>query len=213
MVDSSPTRSRKRPSFHSGDYLNAISCFLPSASSSHIEYRSFCISALFASRMTEPETHPPNAMRDLKETEKISDTDGRHETTQRSLDDVLVQKPAENSWMDPKAFPEGGAEAWLTVAGSSACLFVSFGWVNCVGVFQEYYQTHQLKEYSASDVAWIPALQRMRRFLFDHLARLSLLTSKQSFLCCLADPLSARFSMTTALITSYSLVASYTSSV
>ena len=117
--------------------------------------------------MAEPETHPPNAMTDLKETEKISDTDGRHDTTQRSLDDELVQKPAENPWMDPKAFPEGGAQAWLTVAGSSACLFVSFGWVNCVGVFQEYYQTHQLKEYSASDVAWIPALQSMRRFFFD----------------------------------------------
>lgn len=109
--------------------------------------------------MAEPETRAPNAMRDLKENEKISDTDGRHETTQRSLDDELVQKPAENPWMDPKAFPEGGAQAWLTVAGSSACLFVSFGWVNCVGVFQEYYQTHQLKAYSASDVAWIPALQ------------------------------------------------------
>lgn len=70
----------------------------------------------------------------------------------------LVQKPA-NPWMDPKAFPEGGAAAWLTVAGSSACLFVSFGWINCVGVFQEYYQTHQLAKYSPSDIAWIPALQ------------------------------------------------------
>ena len=128
--------------------------------------------------MAEPDTRPPNAMRDLKETEKISDTDGRHETTQRSLDDELVQKPAENPWMDPKDFPEGGAQAWLTVAGSAACLFVSFGWVNCVGVFQEYYQTHQLNEYSASDVAWIPALQSMGRFFFDHFARLSLLTNK-----------------------------------
>jgi hypothetical protein len=56
-------------------------------------------------------------------------------------------------------FPEGGAEAWLTVLGSSACLFVSFGWVNCVGIFQQYYQTHQLSEYSASQIAWIPSLQ------------------------------------------------------
>ena len=162
--------------------------------------------------MAEPKTQPPNAMRDLKETGKISDTDGRHETIQRSLDDELVQKPAESPWMDPKAFPEGGAQAWLTVAGASACLFVSFGWVNCVGVFQEYYETHQLKEYSASDVAWIPALQSMGRFSIDHLARLSLLTNEQSFLCCLADPLSAKYSMTTALVTSCPLVASYTSS-
>lgn len=68
-------------------------------------------------------------------------------------------KPAPSPWMDPKAFPDGGKKAWLTVLGSSACMFVSFGWVNCVGVFQEYYQANQLKAYSASDIAWIPALQ------------------------------------------------------
>lgn len=70
-----------------------------------------------------------------------------------------AEKPSPNAWMDPSSFPEGGAKAWLTVTGASACLFVSFGWVNCVGIFQEYYQTHQLKEYSASNIAWIPALQ------------------------------------------------------
>ena len=76
-----------------------------------------------------------------------------------SEDAEKSEKPAPNAWMDPKAFPEGGAKAWLTVAGASACLFVSFGWVNCVGIFQDYYQTHQLKEYSPSNIAWIPALQ------------------------------------------------------
>ena len=69
------------------------------------------------------------------------------------------KNPPQNPWMDPKSFPEGGAKAWLTVAGASACLFVSFGWVNCVGIFQEYYQTHQLKDYTASNISWIPALQ------------------------------------------------------
>ena len=59
----------------------------------------------------------------------------------------------------PQPFPEGGAKAWLTVAGSAACLFVSFGWVNCVGIFEEYYQTHQLSQYTPSEIAWIPALQ------------------------------------------------------
>jgi len=61
-------------------------------------------------------------------------------------------------------FPEGGKDAWLTVAGASACLFVSFGWVNCVGIFEEYYRAHQLKEYTAFDVAWIPALQSRSQF-------------------------------------------------
>ena len=116
--------------------------------------------------MTEPETHPPVSMTDLKHTERDSTSESRHDTTQRSLDEEMVEKPEVNPWMDPKSFPEGGAQAWLTVAGASACLFVSFGWVNCVGVFQEYYSTHQLKQYSASDVAWIPALQSTDLFFF-----------------------------------------------
>ncbi|EZF25666.1 hypothetical protein H112_02090 [Trichophyton rubrum D6] len=56
-------------------------------------------------------------------------------------------------------YPEGGRTAWLTVAGASATLFVSFGWVNCVGIFQNYYHTHQLKAYTESEVAWISSLQ------------------------------------------------------
>jgi len=70
-----------------------------------------------------------------------------------------AEKPPMNPWMDPKSFPDGGAKAWLAVAGSSACLFVSFGWINCIGVFQDYYQTHQLRRYSPSQIAWIPSLQ------------------------------------------------------
>lgn len=31
-----------------------------------------------------------------------------------------------NPWMDPASFPDGGTEAWLTVAASSACFFVSW---------------------------------------------------------------------------------------
>ncbi|KAI2627783.1 major facilitator superfamily domain-containing protein [Hypoxylon sp. NC1633] len=56
-------------------------------------------------------------------------------------------------------FPEGGRQGWLTVAGASACLFSSFGWINCVGVFQDQYQFNQLKDYSASDISWISSLQ------------------------------------------------------
>jgi hypothetical protein len=32
---------------------------------------------------------------------------------------------------DPSAFPDGGSEAWLVVAGAFCSVFCSFGWVNC----------------------------------------------------------------------------------
>ncbi|GAB1315632.1 hypothetical protein MFIFM68171_05842 [Madurella fahalii] len=56
-------------------------------------------------------------------------------------------------------FTEGGARAWLTVSGASICLFVSFGWVNCAGIFQQHYQLNQLSAYTPSEIAWIPAFQ------------------------------------------------------
>ncbi|GKT51115.1 MFS transporter asaE [Colletotrichum spaethianum] len=55
--------------------------------------------------------------------------------------------------------PDGGATAWLVVLGAWCTSFCSFGWVNSVGVFQEYYQTNLLSNYSASTISWIPSLQ------------------------------------------------------
>jgi hypothetical protein len=66
-----------------------------------------------------------------------------------------------NVAQDPHVFPEGGAQAWLTVAGSAAFLFVSFGWINLIGIFQQYYQETLLSDYTPSQIAWIPSLMRM----------------------------------------------------
>ncbi|KAF7160151.1 hypothetical protein CNMCM5623_005666 [Aspergillus felis] len=59
----------------------------------------------------------------------------------------------------PASVPDGGLQAWLTVAGASIALFVSFGWVNCIGLFQAEYETKQLKDYSSSDVSWITSME------------------------------------------------------
>jgi hypothetical protein len=56
-------------------------------------------------------------------------------------------------------YPEGGVKAWLTVSGASCCLFASFGWLNSVGIFQDYYQNNQLKDCTSFQIAWIPSLQ------------------------------------------------------
>lgn len=74
-----------------------------------------------------------------------------------------TQAPAAGG-TSPADFPDGGFQAWLVVLGSWCCLFVSFGWINCVGVFQEYYQEHLLASYSSSTIAWIPSLEIFMMF-------------------------------------------------
>ena len=59
----------------------------------------------------------------------------------------------------PVTFPEGGAQAWAVVAGSSCILFCTFGYLNAYGVYQNYYQTHQLANEEASTIAWIGSVQ------------------------------------------------------
>ncbi|KAI1378056.1 MFS general substrate transporter [Hypoxylon crocopeplum] len=60
---------------------------------------------------------------------------------------------------NPADFPDGGLEAWLVVAGGFCALFSTFGLVNCVGVFVNYYVESPLSNYSASTVSWITSIQ------------------------------------------------------
>ncbi|CAN8103419.1 unnamed protein product [Discula destructiva] len=56
--------------------------------------------------------------------------------------------------------PDGGIAAWLVVLGCWCAGFSSFGWLNSIGVFQEYYHSELFQNrYSASTVSWIPSLQ------------------------------------------------------
>ncbi|KAJ5374588.1 Major facilitator superfamily domain general substrate transporter, partial [Penicillium concentricum] len=60
--------------------------------------------------------------------------------------------------------PDGGVQAWLVVLGAFCGLFVSFGWINCIGVFQAYYERHQLSEFSTSTITWITSLETFTMF-------------------------------------------------
>ncbi|KUL83909.1 hypothetical protein ZTR_06852 [Talaromyces verruculosus] len=55
--------------------------------------------------------------------------------------------------------PDGGMQAWSVVLGSWCVLFCSFGWINSIGVFQNYYKATLLSQYSDSTIAWITSLQ------------------------------------------------------
>lgn len=64
----------------------------------------------------------------------------------------------------PSQFPDGGKDAWLCLLGGFCCLFCSFGWINCLGVFQNYYQANQLRDYSPSSIAWIASIEIFMMF-------------------------------------------------
>lgn len=67
--------------------------------------------------------------------------------------------PPKGSGWHPDDFPDGGAEAWLVVFGGWCGLFCTFGFVNCIGVFQEYYESGPLSNYSTSTISWITATE------------------------------------------------------
>ncbi|KAB8260457.1 major facilitator superfamily domain-containing protein [Aspergillus pseudonomiae] len=64
----------------------------------------------------------------------------------------------------PGAPPDGGFKAWMVVLGAFCGLFVSFGWINCIGVFLDYYKTHQLQDLPTSTVTWITSLEIFMMF-------------------------------------------------
>ncbi|CZR56066.1 related to monocarboxylate transporter [Phialocephala subalpina] len=55
-------------------------------------------------------------------------------------------------------FPEGGSRAWLVIFGSFSIIAGTFGLISSVGLFQAYWQTHQLSAYTTRDIGWISAV-------------------------------------------------------
>ncbi|KAF5015233.1 hypothetical protein F66182_13508, partial [Fusarium sp. NRRL 66182] len=108
-------------------------------------------------------------MADTTDTQSHTEVDleslEKHQVPQDIIDNNDdLQKPEEAqppAAAAPPEAPEGGTKAWLSVLGASAALFTSFGWTNCIGLFQEEYQSNQLKEYSSSTVSWITSVQSL----------------------------------------------------
>ena len=79
--------------------------------------------------------------------EQHSDTESGHHGT------LTREKP------DSDTFPEGGVRAWLVAAGAGCVMFSTLGYGNAYGVFQQYYQVHQLRDVGPDDIAWIGGVQ------------------------------------------------------
>ncbi|KAH7129260.1 major facilitator superfamily domain-containing protein [Dactylonectria macrodidyma] len=64
-----------------------------------------------------------------------------------------------------EAFPEGGSTAWLVVFGCFCALVSIYGLINTSAVFESYFKTHQLQDYSHSQIGWIFSLYLFLVFL------------------------------------------------
>ncbi|KAM5462374.1 hypothetical protein MauCBS54593_008039 [Microsporum audouinii] len=81
---------------------------------------------------------------------------------EKSPDQDRTGEPSLGNVAEPGSVPEapeGGNKAWLSLLGASTAMFVSFGWVNCIALFQAEYETNQLKKYSPSTVSWITSME------------------------------------------------------
>jgi hypothetical protein len=86
---------------------------------------------------------------------EVIEDGSRSPSTIHEIDPEQAVQP-EPSGNDP---PDGGLAAWLVILGVWCCSFCSYGWMNSIGVFQEYYQDTLLRGYSASTISWIPSLE------------------------------------------------------
>ncbi|EXV04786.1 MFS transporter [Metarhizium robertsii] len=81
--------------------------------------------------------------------------------TLRQDSNALQASPPEKQQHDsqPPTPPNGGFMAWLQVAGAWTIMFNVLGLLNAYGQFQSIYETHLLRNESASTIAWIGSAQ------------------------------------------------------
>ncbi|KAF7350547.1 MFS general substrate transporter [Mycena sanguinolenta] len=66
--------------------------------------------------------------------------------------------PKENVGLQTDEFPEGGLQAWATVAGAFIVQFCGFGYTTSFGVYQDFYTREYLSQSSASAISWIGSI-------------------------------------------------------
>lgn len=77
-----------------------------------------------------------------------------HDNTFNSNIEIPISSRSRNDY----TFPEGGFRAWLVIFGSFWIIAGTFGLISSVGLFQAYWQTHQLSSYTTRDIGWISAV-------------------------------------------------------
>ncbi|KAL4751058.1 hypothetical protein BDW72DRAFT_212962 [Aspergillus terricola var. indicus] len=86
----------------------------------------------------------------------------------RASDDSAEQTlPKEEKPQPPPDTKEGTAKAYLALLGGSLGLFISFGWLNCIALFQAEYEENELKSYSSSEISWITSTEFFLMLFFS----------------------------------------------
>ena len=101
--------------------------------------------------------------------EGLSEKVGRWNSTQLADQKVLdMEKAAVDRTVDNKEppvtsksidEPEGGLQGWLCVLAGFFGFFVSFGYINAIGILQTRFEQNELAGYSSSTIGWIGSIQ------------------------------------------------------
>lgn len=67
----------------------------------------------------------------------------------------MLAVPVAPSHEEEVEHPDGGTRAWVVIFGTTLSMAATYGLMTGVGLFQVYWKENQLKEYSATDIAWI----------------------------------------------------------
>ncbi|KAJ7511314.1 MFS general substrate transporter [Mycena galericulata] len=93
-----------------------------------------------------------------EERERSVGKDTRTETSTSAVGPALPQTDLD---LVPPAFPEGGARAWATVAGTFLVQFCGFGYTTSFGVYQDFYTRDYLTHSSSSAISWIGSVNAL----------------------------------------------------
>ena len=103
--------------------------------------------------MYSPTSSTPRSSSPGLEKPPVSDTDVEAPLASPS-NDITQLGPA----------PDGGTRAWLNALAGFCIFFGCLGFTSCFGVLQEYYGTHQLRDRTPDEIAWIGSLSSFIQF-------------------------------------------------
>ncbi|KZV89502.1 MFS general substrate transporter [Exidia glandulosa HHB12029] len=76
-----------------------------------------------------------------------------------SLNSPIYLEKAQPQASAMPEIPDGGWQAWATVAGAWFILFATFGAATAFGVFEDFYVRVYLSDYTSSQISWIGSMQ------------------------------------------------------